>query len=114
MLIAGDGLRLYLTFHLLILPEAVVFSAVRSNSYGSVGFVSDWRRINVSFTRARRALIVVGNPGEAVKSTFVSSSVLSTPVSLMPSPITSSHQKLYAEETPTLLVHGFSGQMLKV
>jgi len=23
--------------------EAVVFSAVRSNSYGSVGFVSDWR-----------------------------------------------------------------------
>lgn len=42
--------------------EAVVFSAVRSNSYGTVGFVSDWRRINVSFTRARRALIVVGNP----------------------------------------------------
>lgn len=44
--------------------EAVVFSAVRSNTYGSVGFVSDWRRINVSFTRARRGLIVVGNPGE--------------------------------------------------
>jgi regulator of nonsense transcripts 1 len=42
--------------------EAVIFSAVRSNSYGAVGFVSDWRRINVSFTRARRALIVVGNP----------------------------------------------------
>jgi regulator of nonsense transcripts 1 len=42
--------------------EAVVFSAVRSNTYGSVGFVSDWRRINVSFTRARRGLIVVGNP----------------------------------------------------
>jgi superfamily I DNA and/or RNA helicase len=46
--------------------EAVVFSAVRSNTYGSVGFVSDWRRINVSFTRARRGLIVVGNPGETV------------------------------------------------
>jgi regulator of nonsense transcripts 1 len=42
--------------------EAVIFSAVRSNTYGTVGFVSDWRRINVSFTRARRALIVVGNP----------------------------------------------------
>jgi hypothetical protein len=41
--------------------EAVVFSAVRSNDYGSVGFVSDWRRINVSFTRARRGLIVIGN-----------------------------------------------------
>jgi len=42
--------------------EAVIFSAVRSNSYGAVGFVSDWRRINVSFTRARRGLIVIGNP----------------------------------------------------
>jgi len=41
--------------------EAVVFSAVRSNDYGTVGFVSDWRRVNVSFTRARRALIVIGN-----------------------------------------------------
>ena len=41
--------------------EAVVFSAVRSNDYGAIGFTSDWRRINVSFTRARRALVVIGN-----------------------------------------------------
>jgi len=41
--------------------EAVVFSAVRSNDYGVVGFVSDWRRVNVSFTRARRALIIICN-----------------------------------------------------
>jgi len=41
--------------------EAIVFSAVRSNYHGAVGFVSDWRRVNVSFTRARRALIVIGN-----------------------------------------------------
>ncbi len=41
--------------------EAVVFSAVRSNDFGTVGFVSDWRRVNVSFTRARRGLIVIGN-----------------------------------------------------
>ena len=41
--------------------EAVIFSAVRSNDYGAVGFTSDWRRVNVSFTRARRALIVIGN-----------------------------------------------------
>lgn len=41
--------------------EAVVFSAVRSNDYGAIGFTSDWRRVNVSFTRARRALIVIGN-----------------------------------------------------
>ena len=41
--------------------EAVIFSAVRSNSHGAIGFVNDWRRVNVSFTRARRALIVIGN-----------------------------------------------------
>jgi regulator of nonsense transcripts 1 len=41
--------------------EAVVFSSVRSNDYGAIGFTSDWRRVNVSFTRARRALIVIGN-----------------------------------------------------
>jgi len=41
--------------------EAVVFSAVRCNDYGAIGFTSDWRRVNVSFTRARRALIVIGD-----------------------------------------------------
>jgi hypothetical protein len=41
--------------------EAIVFSAVRCNEYGAIGFTSDWRRVNVSFTRARRALIVIGN-----------------------------------------------------
>ena len=41
--------------------EAVVFSSVRSNDYGAIGFTKDWRRVNVSFTRARRALIVIGN-----------------------------------------------------
>jgi hypothetical protein len=41
--------------------QAVVFSAVRSNDYGAIGFAGDWRRVNVSFTRARRALIVIGN-----------------------------------------------------
>jgi hypothetical protein len=41
--------------------EAVVFSAVRSNDYGAIGFTSDWRRGNLCVTRARRALIVIGN-----------------------------------------------------
>ena len=41
--------------------EAIIFSTVRSNQSQTTGFTSDWRRMNVSFTRARRALIVIGN-----------------------------------------------------
>ena len=41
--------------------EAIVLSAVRSNARNATGFLGDWRRLNVSLTRARRALIVVGD-----------------------------------------------------
>ena len=34
---------------------------VRSNPRREIGFLSDWRRMNVAVTRARRMLVLVGN-----------------------------------------------------
>ena len=42
--------------------DAVVFTTVRSNKEGSIGFVSDLRRLNVAITRPRRGLVIVCNP----------------------------------------------------
>jgi predicted DNA helicase len=41
--------------------EVVIMSLTRSNKDGKIGFLEDVRRLNVSLTRAKRKLIVVGD-----------------------------------------------------
>ena len=41
--------------------DVIILSFVRANEKGEIGFLSDLRRLNVSITRARKKLIMVGN-----------------------------------------------------
>ncbi|GIL65859.1 hypothetical protein Vafri_19506, partial [Volvox africanus] len=41
--------------------EVMIFNTVRANPGAILGFLEDWRRLNVAITRPRRALLLVGN-----------------------------------------------------
>lgn len=41
--------------------EVIILSFVRSNKAGEIGFLKDLRRLNVSLTRAKRKLIMIGD-----------------------------------------------------
>ncbi len=41
--------------------EVIVLSLVRANEQGNLGFLTDYRRLNVAMTRARRKLIIIGH-----------------------------------------------------
>ena len=50
--------------------EAIIFSFVRSNDSGELGFLSETRRTNVALTRARRHLCVIGDSGTLERHPF--------------------------------------------
>ncbi|CAE7523968.1 IGHMBP2 [Symbiodinium sp. CCMP2592] len=53
--------------------DVVLISLVRSNTHGVVGFLSDYRRLNVAVTRARKHVLLVGDA-----STICNDDVLSS------------------------------------
>ncbi len=50
--------------------DIVYISLVRSNEKNEIGFLSDYRRMNVALTRARRKLVVIGDSGTLCNDPF--------------------------------------------
>jgi predicted DNA helicase len=50
--------------------DIVYISMTRSNSEGTIGFLSDIRRMNVAMTRARKKLVVIGDSATLAQDVF--------------------------------------------
>jgi superfamily I DNA and/or RNA helicase len=50
--------------------EVIIISLVRSNIKGEIGFLAEYRRMNVALTRARRLLIVIGDSATITADPF--------------------------------------------
>jgi superfamily I DNA and/or RNA helicase len=50
--------------------DMIYISLVRSNTKNEIGFLSDYRRMNVAMTRARMKLVVVGDSGTIGENKF--------------------------------------------
>jgi ATP-dependent RNA/DNA helicase IGHMBP2 len=52
--------------------DIIYISLVRSNNNGDIGFLKDYRRMNVAMTRAKKKLIIVGDSATLSNDTFYS------------------------------------------
>lgn len=52
--------------------EVVLISLVRSNETGEIGFLKDYRRLNVALTRAKKKLVVFGDSATLASDKFYS------------------------------------------
>ncbi len=50
--------------------DVIILSLVRSNNDGKIGFLSDYRRMNVALTRAKKKLIVIGDSATLANDKF--------------------------------------------
>lgn len=55
--------------------DLIVLSLVRSNSEGEIGFLKDYRRMNVALTRAKKKLIILGDSATLGQDKFYASLV---------------------------------------
>tara|TARA_B100000809_G_C14703476_1_gene375063 strand:- start:5 stop:559 length:555 start_codon:yes stop_codon:yes gene_type:complete len=52
--------------------DIIIISLVRSNDHSEIGFLTDYRRLNVAMTRARKKLIIIGDSATLGRDKFYS------------------------------------------